>query len=52
MEKIYLADDDADILRLLEIFLKNEGYDVKTFTNGDALYAYFIEQNADLVILD
>ncbi len=52
MEKIYLADDDQDILTLLEIFLKNEGYEVKTFTTGDDLYDCFIQDNANLVILD
>ncbi len=52
MTKIYIADDDLDTLRLLEIFLKNEGYQVSTFHNGDDLYAQFLEENADLVILD
>ncbi len=52
MEKIYVADDDRDILRLLEIFLKNEGYEVNTFSTGDDLYEEFIKQRADLVILD
>ncbi len=52
MHRIYVADDDKDILRLLEIFLKNEGYDVRCFENGDNLYQAFLEENADLVILD
>ncbi len=52
MTKIYIADDDADTLRLLEIFLKNEGYQVSTFNNGDDLYAQFEQEKADLVILD
>ncbi len=52
MEKIYLADDDLDIQRLLEIFLKNEGYDVNTFNTGDDLYDAFMAEKPDLVILD
>ncbi len=52
MKKIYLADDDQDILRLLDIFLKSEGYAVSCFTSGDALYDAFAQQPADLVILD
>ncbi len=52
MTKIYIADDDTDTLRLLDIFLKNEGYKVSTFNNGDDLYAQFLQENADLVILD
>ncbi len=52
MEKIYIADDEQDILMLLEIFLKNEGYNVKCFNTGDALYNHFTKEPADLVILD
>ncbi len=52
MEKIYLADDDVDIRRLLEIFLKNEGYEVLSFATGDDLYDAFIKEKANLVILD
>ncbi len=52
MQKIYLADDDEEILRLLEIFLKNDGYTVRTFSTGDDLYSAFMEEEADLVILD
>ncbi len=52
MEKIYIADDDKDILRLLKLFLQNESYEVKTFITGDDLYEKFLEDEADLVILD
>lgn len=52
MQKIYLADDDLDIQKLLEIFLKNEGYEVRTFDTGDELYDAFMEEKPDLVILD
>ncbi len=52
LHKIFLADDDKDIRRLLEIFLKSEGYEVISFSNGDDLYDTFIKEEADLVILD
>ncbi len=52
MIKIYIADDDADTLRLLEIFLKNEGYNVTSFSNGDSLFELFLEEKSELVILD
>ncbi len=52
MKKIYIADDDKDIRVLLEIFLKNEGYEVASFNNGDDLYKAFNNEKADLVILD
>ncbi len=52
MEKIYIADDDRDILRLLKVCLENEGYDVEDFGTGDELYEKFLEDEPDLVILD
>lgn len=52
MATIYVADDDKDILRLVEIFMKNEGYIVETFTTGDDLYKRFKQEKCDLVILD
>ncbi len=52
MTKIYVADDDVDIRRLLGIILNSEGYDVSTFETGDALYEEFVKEPSDLVILD
>ncbi len=52
MAKIYIADDDKDILRLLNIFLTNENHTVSIFNTGDDLYKAFVNENADLVILD
>ncbi len=52
MIKIYIADDDADTLRLLEIFLKSEGYNVTAFNNGDSLFEHFLKEKSNLVILD
>ncbi len=52
MSKIYIADDDKHIRRLLEIFLNNEGYQVISFENGDDLYNEFLNLEPDLIILD
>lgn len=49
---IYVADDEKDIRDLIESFLKEEGFNVKTFENGDLLLAEFEKTPADLVILD
>lgn len=49
---IYLAEDEKNIRILVESFLKKEGYNVHAFETGDALYAKFLAQPADLVILD
>lgn len=49
---IYIADDDENIRSLIEMFLKNENYEVKAFTNGDSLYLSFLDKCPNLVILD
>lgn len=51
-ERIYIADDDANIREGIKIFLESEGYKVSTFENGDLLLAQFISDPCDLVILD
>lgn len=51
-KSIYIAEDDADIRALIELFLNNEGYAVRAFATGDALLDAFLAQPADLVILD
>lgn len=53
MEKlIYAADDEQDILDVIQEFLQNAGFAVRTFPTGDALFAAFQEQPCDLVVLD
>ena len=49
---IYAADDEKDILEVIEGFLENAGFDVCTFSTGDALYEAFREKPCDLVVLD
>lgn len=50
--KIYVADDEAEIRKLIQSFLQEEGYEVTAFSTGDALLAAFEESPAALVILD
>ena len=53
MNKVrYVADDEQDILDVLQEFLTNAGYDIKTFLTGDDLFSEFREKPCDLVILD
>lgn len=52
MKVIYIADDEKDILLLLESFLKKEGYRVVSFETGDELWEVFQKAPADLVISD
>lgn len=49
---IYIADDEINIRELIKLFLINEGYRIKTFSNGDELYTEFVNNPSDLVILD
>lgn len=51
-QKIYIADDDDNIREAIKAFLENEGYQVKDFADGDSLYAAFLKEESDLVILD
>ena len=49
---IYAADDEPDILDVMEEFIRSAGFEVRTFPTGDALFAAFKEQPCDLVVLD
>lgn len=49
---IYIADDDANIRKLIEGFLTREGYVVEAFPDGEQLLKRFKETESDLVILD
>lgn len=49
---IYIAEDEKNIRNLIVSFLKKENYEVVAFETGDALYSQFLQQPADLVILD
>lgn len=51
-KRIYIADDDENIRFLIGSFLRNEGFEVKAFPNGDELFDCFIKEPADMVILD
>lgn len=49
---IYIADDEKNIRELITCFLKNDGFEVNAFENGDDLLAAFLEKPADMIILD
>ena len=53
MNKVLIVDDDREIVDLLSIYCKNEGYDpIKAYDGVDAFRK--LEENADiqLIILD
>lgn len=49
---IYFADDEKHIRELIEAFLVQEGYDVKTFPNGDLMLEACKEKLPNLVVVD
>ncbi|MBQ9008638.1 MAG: response regulator transcription factor [Clostridia bacterium] len=51
-QTIYLADDDRNIRELMQTFLRQAGYTVETFPDGDALLKACGQKMPDLVILD
>lgn len=50
--RIALVDDDQNILLSVSMALETEGYDVKTYTNGEEGLKGLLEQPPDLAILD
>ena len=51
-KRILIADDDPVILRLLQVNLELEGYEVVTANNGQEAVDAAVESNPHLVILD
>ncbi|MFL0195240.1 response regulator transcription factor [Clostridium sp. WILCCON 0269] len=49
---IYIADDEIKIQELIKMFLKKEGYEVRTFSDGKSLLQAFKEKPADMLLLD
>jgi DNA-binding response OmpR family regulator len=49
---VLVADDDADILRFVEINLRLEGFEVVTARDGPEALAKVIAVRPDLVLLD
>lgn len=49
---ILVVDDDHDIRNLLELYLRNEGYQVTHASNGTEAFQIVEEQKIDLILLD
>ncbi|MBL4933767.1 response regulator transcription factor [Clostridium paridis] len=49
---IYIADDEVKIQEIIRMFLKKEGYDVETFSDGKSLLDQFKQNQADMLIID
>lgn len=51
-DKIFLVDDDRNILISVSMALEAEGFDVETFNDGECGLKAILEKQPDLVILD
>lgn len=51
-ETILVVDDDEDIREIITIYLKHEGYNVISATDGNQGLTYALSVNPDLIILD
>ncbi len=51
-EKIILVDDDQNILVSVSMTLESEGFDVKTFNDGEEGLKAILNTSPDLVVLD
>ena len=52
MNRIYIVDDEPDMVDLLATVLKGEGYQVETYTDGRAALARVLEEPPELLLLD
>ena len=50
--RIFVADDQRDVLESLRLLLKSEGYTAETFTNPEGLVSALRERTADAVLMD
>ena len=51
-KNIVIIEDDESITRLIKFKLVKEGYDVKSFSNGEKVIEYLIRDTPDLIISD
>ena len=52
MKKIYIIDDDRDIVESMSMVLKANGYEVSAQYNDEDVVGNVLKSNPDLIILD
>lgn len=52
MARVYVADDEKNIRDLIASFLCEQSLEVEVFETGDKLFLRFLEEEADVIILD
>ena len=51
-QRILVADDEKEIRDLVEIYLKSEGFQIDTVSNGEEAVKAVNEKDYNIVILD
>jgi two-component system phosphate regulon response regulator PhoB len=51
-QKIWVVEDEEDLLALIHYNLMKEGYDVRGFTSGEELFPALAPEQPDLILLD
>jgi len=52
VHRIYVIDDEPDMVELLATVLRAEGYEIETYTDGRAALARVLEEPPELLLLD
>lgn len=52
MKKVLIVDDDRDILEVVQMILKEAGYDVKSIADSDDVLSIVHTYQPDLILLD
>lgn len=52
MKHIFVVDDEEKIRKLIEAYLKKEGYQVSTYVDGQEALEAFEEEKPDMLIID
>jgi len=50
--RILVIDDENDILEVLELVLREEGFEVETASNADSIFSKIEEFHPNLILLD
>ncbi|MDD5628128.1 MAG: response regulator [Elusimicrobia bacterium] len=51
-KRILIVDDEPDIVEVLEVLLRKEGFQIDTATDGQAALQQVMSQRPDLILLD
>ncbi|MEO3946135.1 response regulator transcription factor [Gorillibacterium sp. CAU 1737] len=51
-ETLLMVDDEKEIIKLMEIYLKNEGYQLLTASNGQEALELLERNKVDLIVMD